>query len=391
MRSIALALLNLAVNVSANANRPSHFQAGFAVSRSAPKPSRRNNGSGEPLPERSDNARSSSRSSGSVTLNDVAKLAGVSPITVSRVMNRPELVTQDTIDVVREAIARTGYVPNLLAGGLASRRSRLVAAIVPTIASSMFAETVEALADRLGESGYQVLLGLSGYPAAREDDLLAAILSRRPDGILLTGIMHSPETRQRLLAARIPVVEIWDYTPTPIDVLVGFSHEKAGQAVAEYLIGKGYRRLALVGADDERATLRRKGFLSTLARHGITDVPVSTVSAPGSLRLGREGLAGFLRDGNRAEVVFCSSDILAHGVLAEAQSRGWSIPGDLAVMGFGDLDFAAYTFPALSTVRIDRRAIGRIAADTMLARIGGQEIQDKVIDTGFEIIERAST
>jgi LacI family gluconate utilization system Gnt-I transcriptional repressor len=333
----------------------------------------------------------SSRSSGSVTLSDVAKLAGVSPITVSRVLNRPELVTPDTMEVVREAIARTGYVPNMLAGGLASKRSRLVAALFPTIASSMFAETMEALTDRLREAGYQVLLGLSGYPADREDDLLEAILSRRPDGILLTGIIHSPATRQKLLAAKIPVVEIWDYTPTPIDMLVGFSHERVGEAVADYLFNKGYRRFAMIGANDDRAFQRQKGFLSSLARHGIGDVPTITVSAPGSLRTGREGMARLLNEGQRPDAVFCNSDALAQGVLAEVQSRGLSIPGDVAVMGFGDLDVAAHTFPALSTVRIDRRGIGRLAAEAMLARMEGRNDMEKVLDTGFEVIERAST
>jgi LacI family transcriptional regulator, gluconate utilization system Gnt-I transcriptional repressor len=360
------------------------------VSRSATTPPRKATNGERPL-ERSGNAHPSSRSSGSVTLSDVAKLAGVSPITVSRVLNRPELVTADTIEVVREAIARTGYVPNMLAGGLASKRSRLVAAIFPTIASSMFAETMESLTDRLGEAGYQVLLGLSGYPAAREDDLLEAILSRRPDGILLTGIIHSSTTRQRLLAAKIPVVEIWDFTPTPIDMLVGFSHERVGGAVADYLFGKGYRRFAMIGADDDRAAQRQKGFFSALARHGIGDVPVITVPAPGSLRTGREAMAQLLDGGRHPEVISCSSDALAQGVLAEVQSRGMSIPGDVAVMGFGDLDFAAYTFPALSTVRIDRRAIGRLAAEAMLARMDGRFDAEKVLDVGFEVIERAST
>ncbi len=333
----------------------------------------------------------SSRSSGSVTLSDVAKLAGVSPITVSRVLNRPELVTPDTMEVVREAIARTGYVPNMLAGGLASKRSRLVAALFPTIASSMFAETMEALTDRLGEAGYQVLLGLSGYPAAREDDLLEAILSRRPDGILLTGIVHSASTRRKLLAAKIPVVEIWDYTPTPIDMLVGFSHERVGEAVGDYLVAKGYRRLAMIGGDDDRAMQRRKGFLSSLAGHGIEDVPTIAVPAPGSLRTGRQQMARLLDEGHRPDAVFCNSDALAQGVLAEAQSRGMSVPGDVAVMGFGDLDFSPYTFPALTTVRIDRRGIGRIAADAMLARMEGRAGPEKVLDVGFEVIEREST
>jgi LacI family transcriptional regulator, gluconate utilization system Gnt-I transcriptional repressor len=358
--------------------------------RSASSPTARKASKKDRLARRT-SARISGRSTGNVTLADVAKLAGVSPITVSRVLNRPELVTPDTIDHVQQVIARTGYVPNLLAGGLASRRSRLVAAIVPSIVNSMFVEVIEAFTDRLWQGGYQVLLGLSGYPASREEGLLGAILSRRPDAILLTGISHSAESRQRLLAARVPIVEIWDLTPTPLDMLVGFSHEKVGRAVAEYLLGKGYRRFGLVSADDMRAATRGEAFLSVLAHHGITNVRSSLVPAPSTLRLGREGLVRLLNDeGYRPEAIFCSSDALAHGVLEEAASRGLSVPGQFSVMGFGDLDFAAHTFPALSTVRIDRPAIGRKAAEALLTRIDGQSVE-KVLDIGFELIERGST
>ena len=208
----------------------------------------------------------SARSTGNVTLADVAMLAGVSPITVSRVVNRPELVTAETLEHVKKVIERTGYVPNLLAGGLASRRSRLVAAVVPSITNAIFVDSVQAFTDRLWEAGYQVLLGLSGYPATREEALLGAVLSRRPDAILLTGINHSLEVRQRLLAARIPIVEMWDMTPTPIDMLVGFSHEKVGEAVARHLLAKGHLRLGLVTADDERALARRRGFSNEIER-----------------------------------------------------------------------------------------------------------------------------
>ena len=210
-----------------------------------------------------------------MTLADVAKVAGVSAITASRALNTPNRVSQGAQKRVRDAVERTGYVPNMVAGGLASSRSRLVAALVPTIAGPVFLETVQALTEALAESGYQLMLGQSGYGGAREDALLDAIIGRRPDGIVLTGIMHSAEGRRRLLAAGIPVVETWDLTPTPIDMLVGFSHEKVGHAVAEYLFAQGRRKLAIVTADDHRAGLRRKGFEETATRLGIASPSVT--------------------------------------------------------------------------------------------------------------------
>lgn len=317
-------------------------------------------------------------------------MAGVSPITVSRVFNRPEMVASGTLEHVRRVIERTGYVPNMLAGGLASRRTRFVAAIVPAISSQIFSESIQSLTDRLWESGYQVLLGTSGYPTSREENLLAAILSRRPDGIFLTGISHSSGSRRRLVAANVPIVEVWDLTPTPVDMLVGFSHEKVGQAVAEYLVDKGHRRFGVISADDARAEVRRMGFLSVLEKNRIDDVQTVHVPAPSNFRLGREGLARLLDRGSLPRAVFCSSDTLAHGVLIEAQARGLSVPGDLAIVGFADLDFAAHTFPPLSTVRIDRPAIGRRAAEALLGRIEGRPVE-RIVDIGFHVMERGTT
>ncbi len=325
-----------------------------------------------------------------MTLKDVAKLAGVSPITVSRVLNRPEIVATGTAERVREVIERTGYVPNLLAGGLASRKTKFVAAIVPAISNQVFSEAIQSLTDRLWESGYQVLLGTSGYPASREEDLLAAILSRRPDGIFLTGISHSAESCRRLVTANVPIVEVWDLTPTPIDMLVGFSHENVGHAVAEHLLGRGYVRFGVISADDARAEVRRKAFLSHLSTRGIADLSTVLVPAPSSFRLGREGLGRLLEEAHLPLAVFCSSDTLAHGVLAEARSRRISVPGNLGIVGFGDLDFAAHTFPPLSTVRIDRTAIGRRAADALLGRIEGKDVE-RIADIGFQVIERGTT
>ena len=228
----------------------------------------------------------------------MAKLAGVSPITVSRVFNQPEMVATGTFEHVRRVIERTGYVPNLLAGGLASRRTRFVAAIVPAISSQIFSESIQSLTDRLWESGYQVLLGTSGYPTSREESLLAAILSRRPDGIFLTGISHSAKSRRRLVAANIPIVEVWDLTPSPVDMLVGFSHEKVGQAVAEFLVASGHRCFGVITADDARAEVRRMGFLSVLEKNRIDDVQTVYVPAPSNFRLGREGLARLLERGS---------------------------------------------------------------------------------------------
>ena len=326
----------------------------------------------------------------SLTLNDVARLAGVSPITVSRALNRPEQLTADTLARVRQAVARTGYVPNRVAGGLASSRSGLVACLVPTIASPVFLEMLQALTEELDRAGIQLMLGQSGYGTEREDALLDAIIGRRPDGIVITGIMHSPEARRRLAAAGIPVVETWDLTPTPIDMLVGFSHEKVGAAVADYLHYRGVRRPAFVSADDVRAGMRRHGFAAAAARHGISRIPAELVPTPTTFGAGRRAFAALAEEHPQIDAVVCSSDMLALGVLTEAQARGIRVPDALRVIGFGDHDVAADAYPALSTVRIDGTAIGRQAARFIIDRTAGRDILEPVIDLGFKLVARAS-
>ena len=330
------------------------------------------------------------RGSGAVTLHDVAKLAGVAPITASRALNTPDQVSPEVRQKVGDAVARTGYVPNLLAGGLASRRSRLVAAVVPTIAGPVFLESMQSLTESLAERGYQLMLGQAGYQGTREDALLEAIIGRRPDGVVLTGIMHSAEGRRRLLASGIPVVETWDLTPTPIDMLVGFSHRDVGRSVAQYLHAKGHRRLAAVTGDDERAKRRFEAFQSAAQALGLPGVRLAVVPAPTTLKSGRTGLAELLHASGEIDAVFCSSDLLALGVLTEARVRGLAVPGQLAVVGFGDLEYAADLEPALTTVHINGAAIGRQAARFIVDRAEGREVAERVVDIGFSIIERQS-
>ncbi|MFN7040091.1 MAG: LacI family DNA-binding transcriptional regulator [Acidovorax temperans] len=338
-----------------------------------------------------DNPRRSRRSSGAITLRDVAKLAGVAPITASRVMNTPDQVSPEVRQRVLDAVQRTGYVPNRMAGGLASARSRLIAAVVPSTVMSVFMETIEALNSTLFDAGYQLMLGQSGYCADREELLLEAIIGRRPDGIFLTGIMGAGKGRTRLVASGIPVVETWDLTPTPIDMLVGFSHLDIGRAVAQFFVAKGRKRLALVTAEDERAARRAAAFAEAAEQAGLPPVHVVNVGAQRSLRSGRDALARLVDECPEADAVFCSSDLLAVGVATEARARQIAVPGQLAIMGFGDVPFVADMLPALSTVQINGAHIGRLAAQYLMDRAEGREVDPAVVQVDFSIVERDTT
>ena len=330
------------------------------------------------------------RATASATMSDVALLAGVSTMTVSRALSAPAKVDKQTLEKVRRAIEKTSYVPNLLAGGLKSRKSRLVAAVVPTLVSPVFNETVQSLTETFNAAGYQLILGQSGYGNAREDELVNAIIARRPAGIVLTGVTHADGVRRKLIKSGIPVVETWDLTPTPIDTLVGFSHEEAARSVCRFLKAKGRRKLAVIAGDDVRARRRTAAFVAAAAELGLRAPRVHEVPAPTTLGSGRSGLRALLARRADVDGLFCSSDLVALGVVTEANAMGIAIPAHLSLVGFGDLSFARDLEPALTTVRIDGTRIGQEAARCIIARVDDERAPARLVDVGFAIVERAS-
>jgi LacI family gluconate utilization system Gnt-I transcriptional repressor len=252
---------------------------------------------------------------------------------------------------------------------------------------AQFLPTVQALTEALDAASYQLILGQSGYDAAREEALLNTLISRRPDGIVVTGLVQSAAARDRLRRLGIPVVETWDLSDQPVDMVVGFSHFQVGSAVAAYFRRQGWQHVGMASGDDPRASVRRQGFLSVMGRA----VPTALVPAPSTLARGRQALGELLRQDPALRAVCCSSDQLAQGVMAEAQARGLRIPQDLAVCGFGDADFAAHTTPSLTTVQVDGAAIGRLSAQLIVDRCHGRAAAQAVVDLGFRIVERQST
>jgi LacI family gluconate utilization system Gnt-I transcriptional repressor len=315
------------------------------------------------------------------TLAAVAERAGVSPITVSRVVRLPGLVAPGTRTRVEAAMRELGYVPNLVAGSLASARSNSVGVLVPTIANSIFADTVQGLSDMLEPLGFAVILAQSRYDDVREDRMLAALLARRPEAIIMVGSPATADGAGLLRRARIPVVETWDLPDTPINAVAGFDNYAAGVAVALHLAAQGRRRLAFIGGDDPRATRRWLGFRDTAVQAGL--------GAPQRLILDRNASAGVAALARLPGVdgVFAANDAHAIGLLAGLRHAG-VVPGPaqpVAVIGLGDLEMGRLTTPTLSTVRVHGAAIGKAAAGLTLDRSGPRRI-----DLGFELVLRES-
>ncbi|MEM7022866.1 MAG: LacI family DNA-binding transcriptional regulator [Pseudomonadota bacterium] len=336
-------------------------------------------------------------------MRDVARIAGVSTMTVSRVLAQPDLVAEATRRRVLEAVDKLGYVPDLIASGLSSKKSGFIAAVLPTLNNINFAETAGGLTDTLRAVGFQLLIGYTNYRLKEEEALVRALLARRPEGIVLTGSHHSRETRQLLLAADIPVIQIWDLPSQPLGYAVGFSNFEVGRAMTLRLIERGYRRIAFLGPSgdqpgfkDFRGDARLAGHVSALQQAGLDrDLVIRHGSGPVSFTHGAEALGVLLDTHQDVDAVFGVSDLSAVGAAMECHRRGIKVPDDLAIAGFGDFEIGAQIVPSLTTVRIDCAGIGRRTGELLLDLLakrhalaeGGQE----TIDVGFELIERQST
>jgi LacI family transcriptional regulator, gluconate utilization system Gnt-I transcriptional repressor len=330
-----------------------------------------------------------------VRMEEVAAQAGVSMITVSRALAHPHLVKPQTRQAVEAAVKALGYVPNLQAGSLASRRSHIIGAIVPSIDNSIFAATVRALGETLGAAGYQLLLGQSNYNKDAEDRLVAAFLGRRVDGLVLTGGQHSAMTRKRLLAAGIPVVETWDLPARPIGLVAGFSNRAAGTAMCRHMLGQGRTRLCYLGGEDERSRARLQGVEAAFRGGGGVSLQVLRIPTGAGFEGGAKALQDlWLGCGHRAEAMpqawLCANDALAAGVLMECHRLGLKVPQQVAVMGFADVGMGATLHPRLSSVRVPMQEMGLAAAEMILATLGGEAPGGSVRDLGFELVLRES-
>lgn len=320
-------------------------------------------------------------------MSDVAEAAGVALVTVSRALNAPDKVAPQTLARVQAAVRQLGYVPDLTAGSLASSRSHIVGAVVPTLANAWFGEAMEGLAAELAPAGYHLMLAQSHYHPQAEAGQVEALLGRRVDAVVLTGRSHPKSLRDKLRALAVPVVEIWDLPRQPIDMAVGFSHVGLGAAVARYLQGRGHARIGFIGADEDRSRLRLQGLLDGLGR---LEVPAAFVPPPSSIEAGRDATRRLLAPQQGLTAVFCSNDLLALGTLMHCRAEGIAVPRQLAVVGFSDLPVAQAVTPTLTTVRIEAKELGRRAGRLLLQRFAGLKQKEKVVDLGFSIVARES-
>ena len=321
---------------------------------------------------------------------DVAREAGVSLVTVSRVINQPDKVAPETLAQVREAIERLRYVPNLLAGSLASNRSRIVAAVVPTLASSIFSDTIDGLSQALAQADYQLLVGQTQFDSDQEISVADAFIGRRVDGLVLIRASEDRRVDERLNAAGIPFVQAWELGDASSDLAVGFSNHDAGVAAGRYLIGRGYRQLGFIGSRGGRALARREGLTQAAKEAGMPAPVMRFIDVLATLGEGGAAAIELKTRHPDLRAVLCANDMIAAGIVFECQRHGIRVPEDLAVMGFAGLPIAEAMVPSLSTVQVPSRDIGYRSGELLLARQAAGSGEQTRVDLGYEIVSRDS-
>jgi LacI family gluconate utilization system Gnt-I transcriptional repressor len=333
-----------------------------------------------------------SRPSGPVTLALVAERAGVSINTVSRVLRAPQTVRprlRRRIDAILEELS---YVPNRLAGGLAGARTDLVGVVITSLFYSEFAAVTDELQAALLERGVQVMIGNSRYDADAELRLVRAMLSWRPAAMGIIGVDHHPRVADLLRASGAPTVEIWDVGGEAIDSVVGMDHASIGAMQAAHLMERGCRRLAFLGSlrlHDARARKRLEGARRAVADAGLPPLLQQTEAVGGHPDLGERLARELLAAHADIDAIICNSDVVAFGVLRGLRRLGRRVPEETCVIAFGDNEAGACMQPTLSTVRPPRAAMGRLAAEVMMARIDGAPPRRVVLEA--ELLARESS
>lgn len=329
-----------------------------------------------------------------ITLVDVAVKAGVSAITVSRVINKPEKVSEPLRRQVQAAIDSLGYIPNQFASSLASARSHVIGVAIPSLSNTVFNEVLRGIYDVAGKSGYKVLLVDTHYSPLEEEKMIRTLLSQAPEAMIITGGDQTRACRTMLEKACVPIVQIMELLDEPIDMNIGFSHWRAGHDVVSELLSAGYARIGFIGARmDPRVQQRMQGYQAAIERAGKSwQGLVKTTPEPSSISLGGELLKSLLADtGGALDAVFCCNDDLALGALFESQRMNIRVPNELAICGFNDIEASRYVNPSLTSVHTPRYEMGTKATEMVVQVLNGEDIADKKVDMGFEIKMRHST
>lgn len=337
--------------------------------------------------------KSSTASGGKAKIDEVAKVARVSAATVSRALNKPDLVSPELRSRVERAAVKLGYVAHGAARALASRRSRAMGAVVPNLSNTIFADMIEGFQQRLEPHGYTMLLATFNYDEAAEYRAVRTMLERGVDGLALVGADHGVALQALLEKTEVPFVQTWAPARASAYPTIGYDNTHAARLIVDHLVGLGHREIGVVAGmtrNNDRVRARLAGLKLAMRRHRLPLPANRIVETEYRIPQIREAFRKIQQLGDLPTALIANNDIVALGLLMEAQAQGIKVPEQLSIVGVGDLEIVAHIRPPLTTIRSPKRAIGAMAADYLLARINDQEfvIPDAL---PLELIVRGST
>lgn len=326
-----------------------------------------------------------------VRIEEVARLAGVSPITVSRALHNPHIVSEARRLRIDKAVIQTGYASNPHARALKSGKSNIVAAFLSTLASQQYTQAADGCARVLEDAGYHVVMGRTFYSYARETPLIRALMDMRPAAAFITGVMELEENRSFLRNLKIPIVESWANASDPIDMLAGFSNVDGVALIVEHLAARGYREIGFLGRSSGRGLIRQNAFEHFARQHGLNIVEALSLPNVSSVVDGRKSFRLLIESAPEIDAVFCANDLLGIGAMLESRTMGLTMPDDLAIVSFGDSDVAAALSPGMTTVSVDTYALGAAAGQMILSRLNGDEPDSPTQIFPVTLIHRGSS
>lgn len=309
------------------------------------------------------------------TLEDVARLSGVSTATVSRCLNAPHRVSEATRNRVNSAVADLGYSPNFGARALAAKRTNTIGAIVPTMENAIFAKALQSFQEELNDSGVTMLVASSAYRPEIEAEQIRTLVARGADGLLLIGHQRDPTLYEFLEKQGVPALIAWVHDPAAARPSIGFDNQAAMAALTENVLAHGHRRIAMISADtaaNDRARARVAGVRQALSDAGLDGDALPLIETSYGIDQGGAAFTSLMKAETPPTVVICGNDVLAVGAMVRARKMGLNVPDDVSITGFDDLEIAGITSPPLTTVRAPHQEMGRKAARILVQMVGGE-------------------
>ena len=332
-----------------------------------------------------------------ISLSQLSKKTGYSTSTVSRTISNPNAVSTKAKEKILKIINKTGYVHNSLASGLKSGKSGFVIAIIPTLRGSIFSDYIWGMKEELRKKGFQLLIGLTNYNLEREEELVKKFLSYKPEGFIMVGTRHTEQTTSLLLASRLPIIETWNITDKPMDIVVGFSNFSAGYQITDYVVNLKYKKIAFATPfegfmkNENRSKRRLNGYLSRIKEANLKPIIFYYTQPMNHKVCGDEIYDQYKKYKSKLDCIICGSEVSGTGLLSELLFRQIKVPKNIGVAGIGNAEITSLVQPQLTTIDFRVEEIGIVAANSLINKINKVKLKKRIFDTGLELVKGGST